>query len=132
MRLHVLQKKPCLSDFTAMNESGPQLIRHERLVHTVRSLSPATKLGQGYIFTGVCHSVNGGVSAPGGVWQTPPKQKPPRPDIPQEHNTPRPDTPPRPDTTPPQNRACCKIRSMRGRYASYWNAILFVNVTAFF
>ena len=23
-------------------------------------LSPATKLGQGYIFTGICHSVNGG------------------------------------------------------------------------
>ena len=27
---------------------------------------PATKLGQGYIFTGVCHSVNGGMSALGG------------------------------------------------------------------
>ena len=23
-------------------------------------LPPATKLGQGYVFTGVCHSVNGG------------------------------------------------------------------------
>ena len=38
-------------------------------------LPPATKLGQGYIFTGVCHSVNreegvwcrGGLFAPGGV-----------------------------------------------------------------
>ena len=30
-------------------------------------LPPATKLGQGYIFTGVCHSVNRGVSAPGGL-----------------------------------------------------------------
>ena len=29
-------------------------------------LPPATKLGQGYIFTGVCDSVNRGVSAPGG------------------------------------------------------------------
>ena len=29
-------------------------------------LPPATKLGQGYIFTGVCDSVHGGVSAPGG------------------------------------------------------------------
>ena len=28
-------------------------------------LPPATKLGQGYIFTGVCHSVNGGLG-PGG------------------------------------------------------------------
>ena len=30
------------------------------------SLPPATKLGQGYIFTGVCHSVNRGVSGLGG------------------------------------------------------------------
>ena len=30
-------------------------------------LPSATKLGQGYIFTGICHSVNRGVSAPGGV-----------------------------------------------------------------
>ena len=34
----------------------------------LRSLPPATKLGQGYIFTGVCDSVNRGacVVAPGG------------------------------------------------------------------
>ena len=32
-------------------------------------LPPATKLGQGYNFTGVCHSVNGGgVWSQGGVW----------------------------------------------------------------
>ena len=30
-------------------------------------LPPATKLGQGYIFTGVCDSVHRGLSAPGGV-----------------------------------------------------------------
>ena len=30
------------------------------------SLAPATKLGQGNVFTGVCDSVNGGLSAPGG------------------------------------------------------------------
>ena len=46
-------------------------------------LPPATKLGQGYIFTGVCYSVNrgicsgrcllpGGVSAPGCLVETPP------------------------------------------------------------
>ena len=39
---------------------------------TLLLLPPATKLGQGYIFTSACHSVNGGdlvrgVSAPGGV-----------------------------------------------------------------
>ena len=30
-------------------------------------LQPATKLGQGNVFTGVCDSVNGGVPGPGGV-----------------------------------------------------------------
>ena len=32
------------------------------------SLPPATKLGQGNVFTGVCDSVNGGVPGPGGGW----------------------------------------------------------------
>ena len=34
-------------------------------------LPPATKLGQGYIFTGICDSVHGGVAGclvPGGAW----------------------------------------------------------------
>ena len=35
--------------------------------NTGKLLPPATKLGQGYIFTGVCDSVHGGVPAPGGV-----------------------------------------------------------------
>ena len=30
-----------------------------------------------------------------------------------------------PEQTPPQGRACWEIRSTRGRYASYWNAVLF-------
>ena len=38
------------------------------------------------------------------------------------------DTPPQEQTPPgnrhPPNRACWEIRSTRGRYASYWNAIL--------
>ena len=36
-------------------------------------------------------------------------------------------TPPRPGT-PPSCRACWEIRSTRGRYACYWNAILFNKV----
>ena len=75
------------------------------------SLPPATKLGQGYVFTGVCHSVNGG-----GEYLTrytpqtryiprdqvhPPDQVPPRtrytPPWDQEH-PPRPGTPPGPGT----------------------------------
>ena len=49
--------------------------------------------------------------------------------------SPRPSTPPPTGTrytprdqvhTPPQCRACWEIRSTRRRYASYWNAILFI------
>ena len=113
-------------------------------------LPPATKLGQVYVFTGVCDSVNRGVSASvhAGIhtpleadtppeqtlpWEqtppgadTPPEQThlgadtlgsrhPPRVDTPQSRHPPRADTP---------HRACWEIRSMRGWYASYWNAIL--------
>ena len=51
-------------------------------------LPPATKLGQGYIFTGVCDSVHGGGEYLGRY--TPRDQVPPRPGTP-----PGPDTPPR-------------------------------------
>ena len=114
---------------------------------TVIFLPPATKLGQGYIFTGVCHSVNRGG---GGVPQcmlgyTPPGSRhPPGADMPPQtghvapwsrhpwsrHPPPRPDTPPQ-EQTPPESRhpfprpACWEIQSTRGRYTSYWNAILF-------
>ena len=77
---------------------------------------PQTKLGQGYVFTGICDSVNGGEGVP---------------------HTPRVDTPPGAADTPPSRHpppwsrhhppphACCEIRSTRGWYASYCNAILF-------
>ena len=65
-------------------------------------LSPATKLGQGYVFTGVCHSVNRGVSASVHAGITPPRADPPRADTPQEQ------TPPKsrhlPEQTPPKSR----------------------------
>ena len=66
-------------------------------------LPPATKLGQGYIFTGVCDSVHRGGSA--SVHAGIPL--------------------PGPGSHPlPRNRAYLEIRSTSGRYASYWNAIL--------
>ena len=66
-------------------------------------LPPATKLGQGYIFTGVCHSVKGG-----GMRQTPPLSRhpprsrpPPGPDTPQTRS---PWTrPPGADNPPPRD-----------------------------
>ena len=111
-------------------------------------LPPATKLGQGYVFTGVCDSVHGGGGVPDqpgyppGTRYTPqaqvhPSEPPQDPVHPQTRYTPQdqvhpPDqarppgtryTPLGPDT-PPRCRACWEILSTRGRYASYWNAIL--------
>ena len=62
----------------------------------------------------------------------PPKQTPRDQAPPRTRHTPlrTRHTPPGPGTlrpgTPPQCRACWEIRSTRGRYASYWNAILFL------
>ena len=56
---------------------------------------------------------------------TPQEQTPPPGSRhPPEQTPPGADIPPRADT-PLQRRACLEIRSMRGRYASNWNAILF-------
>ena len=113
-------------------------------------LPPAAKLGQGYIFTGVCDSVHiGGLPQCMLGYHHPPDQAPPRSRHPPVADTPAPlgaDTPPGADTpgsrhppeqtpTPPGAdtpqtrhspwcRACWEIWSMRGQYASYWNAIL--------
>ena len=84
---------------------------------------PQTKLREGYVFTGVCHSVNRGEY----LGSYPPWDQVP----PGTRYTPRDQVhPPGPGTSPDQvhpllqRRACWQIRSMRGRYASYWNAIL--------
>ena len=87
----------------------------------------ATKLGQGYVFTGVCDSVNrGGTSHPPSRSRhtPPPEQTPPGADTPPEQTPPRSRHPPPWEQT--SRPACCEIRSTRGRYASYWNAILFL------
>ena len=66
---------------------------------------PQTKLGQGNIFTPVCHSVHKGEASDSVHAGIPPP-------------------------LPPGSRACWEIRSTSGRYASYWNAILFRYVVA--
>ena len=80
-------------------------------------LPPATKLGQGYVFTGVCDSVHGGVPdqvhPPGDQPGTPPRTR---------YTSQTRYTPPGPGTSP-RHRACWEIRS-------YWNAILFYFVFA--
>ena len=97
---------------------------------------PQRSCGQGYVFTRVCDSVHGGVST------TPPGPgRPPRDqtDPPWTRQTPPPGTrqtpPPRDQADTPATRQItppphpreedCSIRSMSGRYASYWNAFLF-------
>ena len=81
-------------------------------VFRLKFLPPATKLGQGYVFTGVCDSVNrGGTSYPleqTPPWeQTPPEQTPPGVDTtPEQTHPPRPDPPgsrhPPQEQTPPE------------------------------
>ena len=109
---------------------------------------PQRSCGQGYVFTRVCDSVYrggspgrenspmGGRTPPGRetpqAGRTPPEQTPPRADTPLEQTPPR-SRPPQsrhpPRSRPPGSRlpreVDCSIRSMRGRYASYWNAFLF-------
>ena len=91
-------------------------------------LPPATKLGQGNIFTGVCDSVHGGGGLPQCMLGYPPPpdkagtptrlgRQPPR-----TSQEPPGTSPP----TPPRSRAYWEIRSTSGRYASYWNAIMFI------
>ena len=101
---------------------------------------PQRSCGQGNIFTPVCHSVHGG----GGgfclnaCWDTtPPDQAdPPRSDItttttpsppPGTRQTPPDQTPPGTWQTPPPETDS-SIRSTSGRYASYWNAFLLLDV----
>ena len=109
------------------------------------SLPPATKLAQGYVFTGVCHSVNGG-GVPDtlpDLEQTPPlgpaadiprtwNRHPPGPGTPPGSRHPPEQTPPLDQVHPPRHRACWEIRSMSRRYASYLNAILFTIVFTFY
>ena len=92
-------------------------------------------LGQGNIFTPVCHSVHRGVCL-SACWDTTPQTRhSPRPGTtsPDQAPPPRPGTPPTrhippgagiPPGVDPPRRACWEIRSTCGHYAS-WNAILF-------
>ena len=104
-------------------------------------------LGQGNIFTPFCHFVHREVGLPQCMMgyhpqtrcpRTRPPRHPLRPGTPPgpgtplyqahipwtRHTSPGPGTPPR--TRHPTPKACWEIRSTRGQYASYWNAIVFL------
>ena len=96
------------------------------VVITVRKRS----LGQGNIFAPVCHSVHGGYLRPPGTRYTPPgpgtppqyQAHPPGPGTPRDQvHPPGPGTPPR-----AEHAVRYSQHAARGRYASYWNAILFL------
>ena len=105
-------------------------VKHDTKVYIrLKYLPPATKLGQGNVFTHVCHSVHRGVCHT----HTHPWAEPPWPDTPWA-GTPTGQAPPWADPSwagnphpPPPGGVHAEIRSTSGRYASllsYWNAIL--------
>ena len=91
-------KPRCWSLPLPIRISGGSIISHGVLL-----LPPATKLGQGYVFTHVCDSVHGGCLSQCMLGYT---------------------HPPGADTFPASS-ACKEIQATSGRYASYWNAYLF-------
>ena len=98
---------------------------------------PQRSCGQGNIFAPVCHSVHRGGVCLSACLSAPGSRHPPGADSPREQTPgqtpPGSRHPPRsrpPEQTPPRSRhppreADSGIRSMSGRYASYWNAFLF-------
>ena len=73
-------------------------------------------------------SVHAGMPAPPRPGRPPPRtrQTPLGPDIPPDQADPPRTRPPCPDQVDPPWEADASIRSMSGRYASYWNAFLFM------
>ena len=80
---------------------------------------------EGYVFTGVCLSTEGWGCLPQYMLWYPPRSRHPLPgQTPRSqsrHAPPGSRHPPRADTPPPRYGHCC------GRYASYWNAFLFID-----
>ena len=89
----------------------------------IHNYRPQRSCGQGDIFTGVCLSTGGRVSASlhaGMPYPPPPRMEEPPPGW----STPPPGWRTPPDGEPPPREADSSIRSTSGRYASYWNAYL--------
>ena len=126
LRLRTMEFLPFWSDSIVLNENTiVSVIAALLLTLSVPQFLPAaTKLGQGNMFTSVCQEFcpqGGRVSA--GIH--PPSRHPPPEQTPPQEQTPRADTPPG-SRPPPPRETDSSIRSTSGRYASYWNAFLFV------
>ena len=101
-------------------------------ISVVHLLPPATKLGQGYVFTRVCDSVHRLGGYPSMHRGRPPSKADPLARRPPWQGDPPPWQGRRPwqgrppgkaEPPPPLRSACWEIRSTNGRYASYCNAI---------
>ena len=123
--LKILTKMVCTADALLYYTQNVQFtIKILRFFHLLTLLPPATKLGQGYIFTGICHSVNRGVVCSQGV---------PAPGGSAPRGVPAPKGVPAPGGACSWWGACsgeCLVETPRdghccGPYASYWNAFLF-------
>ena len=94
---------------------------------------PRSEASEGYVFTGVCYSLcstpeGGGLpSYQGRPTPTLSKADPPPPPRPRQTPPPAKADPPGQGRPPSPARG---IRSMGGRYASYWNAYLFCKIFA--
>ena len=82
---------------------------------------PQRSWGKVMFFTRVCDSVHRGGVCPIACWDRPPSPR-------SRHPPPEEDTP---GEQTPQYSACWEIRATSGRYASYWNAILFILLLLF-
>ena len=125
---------------SSSNTPGPVLPDHYR---------PQRSCGQGYVFTCMCDSVHRGIMGVSGQGElplagrtplgkeTPPCRENPRwqGDTPQARRHPlarRPPQarrPPRQGDPPGRENPPPAIRSMSGRYASYWNAFLLIIIS---
>ena len=83
-------------------------------------LPPATKLMQGYVFTGVCDPFHKGVVCLSACWDT----TPPAPHTSPGAGSPR-------SRHPPGSSACWEIWATSRQYASFWNAILLKIISSF-
>ena len=109
-----------------------KVIRISQMFRSVnrRLLPPANEVCEGYVFTHVCHSVHRGVSASVHAVKTltPPwsRYPPGNRHTPQSiHIHPLGADIPHEQTPLPSSSVCWEIRTISGRYASYWNAYLF-------
>ena len=130
------------TDSSPYNGSGK--LKSSNIIEHIFHYRPQRSCGQGYVFTRVCDSVHGGslrrtpldqADTPRDQTAPPDQGEPPwdQADTPQDQGEPPRDQGEPPTPVPgrhPPPEEDCSIRSMSGRYASYWNAFLFQHISS--